>query len=376
MPDGAASRRALVVDLMRREVMRELGFEETIDSRQPLNELGLDSLMAVNLANQLEVSLDVPVPIVQLIRGPSIEQLVDDLFPELAGGPSSATRAAGPTANVTADGITASARVGNAWLVIPRPNRAARLRLFCFPFAGGGAATYRPWADLLPAHVELVAIEPPGRASRIDEPAIPRFDPFVTALADAMRPYLDRPSAFFGHCWGGLTAYETAQRLLRDDGLDCVHLFVSGSRPPHRLSSEGLFEQNLLESLLARDDFDPLRPLHVQSDDVFAEAIRHFNIGATTEFLARPELRRLLLPAVRADFEMATSYRFEPAAPWDIPITAFAGLQDPYAAREDAAAWNEYTRRSFRLHLRAGAHFLIVEDRDFIVDAIGRELTA
>ena len=122
--------------------------------------------------------------------------------------------------------------------------------------------------------------------------------------------------------------------------------------------------------------FDPLRPLHEQSDDVFAEAIRHFNIGATTSFLAQPELRRLLLPAVRADFEMATSYRFEPDTPWDIPITAFAGLQDPYAAREDAAAWNEYTRHSFRLHLRAGAHFLIVEDRDFIVDTIGRELTA
>ena len=31
---------------------------------------------------------------------------------------------------------------------------------------------------------------------------------------------------------------------------------------------------------------------------------------------------------------------------------------------------------SFRLHWREGAHFLAVEDRDFIVGTINRELTA
>jgi surfactin synthase thioesterase subunit len=71
---------------------------------------------------------------------------------------------------------------------------------------------------------------------------------------------------------------------------------------------------------------------------------------------------------------MASGYGFEAEPPWDIPITAFTGLDDPYAPREDAVGWSEYTRRDFRLHLREGAHFLIVEDRQFIVETINREL--
>src|SRR5262249_50351266 len=43
----------------------------------------------------------------------------------------------------------------NPWVVLPRPNPSARLRLFCFPYAGGGASIYAPWGRLLPADVEV-----------------------------------------------------------------------------------------------------------------------------------------------------------------------------------------------------------------------------
>ena len=49
---------------------------------------------------------------------------------------------------------------------------------------------------------------------------------------------------------------------------------------------------------------------------------------------------------------------------------------DPYVTREDAVAWSEYTRTMFRLHLRQGAHFLVVDDKAFILDAVNRELVA
>jgi len=102
--------------------------------------------------------------------------------------------------------------------------------------------------------------------------------------------------------------------------------------------------------------------------------IRQFNIGATDDFLKKPELRRALLPAVRADFAMASGYRAVPEALPGLPITAFNGLDDPYVTREDAAAWSEYTQTMFRLHLREGAHFLVVDDKAFMLDAISREL--
>ena len=56
------------------------------------------------------------------------------------------------------------------WFIILRPRANAKLWLFCFPYAGGNAATYIPWVKYLPKLVELVIIQPPGRANRISEP--------------------------------------------------------------------------------------------------------------------------------------------------------------------------------------------------------------
>src|SRR5262249_40135506 len=160
-----ADRRTRVIALVRERITRELGFPELIDTRQPLSEVGLDSLMSVNVANRLETALGLPVPLVKLIRGPSIEQLVDELFPAsapLAGGhvEGADSSRAGARSRTSSDG----------WLVFPRPVAAPRARLFCFPFAGAGATAFRAWAEALPAALELVAVAPPGPAGPIAEP--------------------------------------------------------------------------------------------------------------------------------------------------------------------------------------------------------------
>lgn len=360
---------AMLLDVVREQVMRELGFEEAIDPAQPLSELGLDSLMSVNVAQRLERALGIAVPAVKLIQGPSLEGLAEDLLADLAGGADGAP--AGSSSPLT--GKVASP-AGNDWLVFPKPNPSARVRLFCFPYSGGGAAPFRAWAEMLHPAIELVSIEPPGHASRIDEPAITRLDSWLEQLAPLMAPYLDKPAAFFGHCLGALTLFEAARWLRRHGRLDLAHLFVSGARPPHRVARDGPFEEHLLATLLKHERFDPLVPGHEQPDEVFAEMIRHFNIGATEELLANAELRRLLLPAVRADFAMAFHYRFTPEPPWPVPVTCFVGLDDPYVTRDDALAWGKYTTVAFHVHIREGAHFLVVDDRAFIVETINREL--
>src|SRR5262249_19691556 len=135
---------------------------------------------------------------------------------------------------------------GDGWIVRPRPNPSARVRLFCFPYAGGNAATYRPWVEELDSAVELVAIDPPGRAARIHEPPLDRLERLPDALVPHLEPYLDRPAAFFGHCLGGLTLFEAARRLRTRGTLDLAHLFVSAARPPGRLGRQGRFEEELL----------------------------------------------------------------------------------------------------------------------------------
>jgi surfactin synthase thioesterase subunit/acyl carrier protein len=370
---AGADRRALVLDTVRRHVMSELGFTDPIDDTQPLNELGLDSLMSVNVANRLETALGFPVPVAMLIRGPSIEELVDALVGEGAGARSVVVLPAAGAREVVSTPVSSA---GDGWLVIPTPRPAATMRLVCFPFAGAGAGPFRRWAEILDPSIELLAVEPPGRAARIHEPAELDLERFFARLGDALHPLLDRPAAFFGHCLGGLIAWEMARRLRGRGILDLRALFVAGVRPPHHLTREGPFEHSLVERMLRHDAFDPLRAIHEQPDEVFVEVTRHFQIPATDEFLARPELRSLLLPTVRADFALTASYRYVTEPPWDVPITCFAGLDDPYVSREDAAAWAECTRQSFRLHWRPGAHFLVVDDREFIVSTINQQLIA
>lgn len=375
---------AAVLDVVRRHVTEELGFDECIDPRLPLNEVGLDSLMAVNVANRLERALGIAVPVAKLIRGPSLTELVTELFPELVNGHAGdapvrpeappPTMGPGPGVRASRPGVAAPLTHGDGWLVFPRPNPSAATRLFCFHYAGGGAATFRPWADTLDPSIELVAVDPPGRGARVDEAPLRTLDAFMAELIPRAAPYLDRPFALFGHCLGALTALEAARRFVPLTRAPLAHLFVSGARPPHLLAREGPFEEQLLRQLLTHPEFDPLRPSHEQPDDVLADVIRRFGIDASDGFLQNAELRHLLLPAVRADFAMAFNHRTTPMAPWDAPLTCFIGLGDPYVSQEDALAWGRYTRVAFQLRLRDTAHFLIVDDRDFIVETVSREL--
>jgi acyl transferase domain-containing protein/surfactin synthase thioesterase subunit len=367
------TQRATIVEALREQVAIELGLQaENVERVQPLRDLGLDSLIAVNLVNRVALTLGVEISMAKLMQGASVHELADDLMAQLlptaVPGRSKADRESNWPAN---RGDATQADDGRqGWLVFLQPNPTAPVRLVCFNFAGGGAATYRSWLKLLTPSTELIAIEPPGRGGRINEPPVRTLDAFVDGLLPELRRYLDRPCVFFGHCFGALTLFHVAHRLIHDGFVELAHLFVSGSRPPHRVSAHGRFEEDLLNSLLDDQGFDPLRPIYEQRDDTLARILRRFNIWATDEFLAQPTLRSLLLPAIRADFEIAARYRYLAEPPWEVPVTCFTGLDDPYVTREDASEWSRYTNSDFQLHLRKGNHFLIVEDREFIVRTI------
>jgi acyl transferase domain-containing protein/surfactin synthase thioesterase subunit len=389
-------RRELLVGLVRREAMKTLGTTETIDAARPLREFGLDSLMSVTLANRLEAALGIAVSTVTLIQGPSIDEFVDELLPELPGGeaaPQPVTlrpqHSAGswplaPAAiaddDVRPQPIVIKSRGSpgkdspDGWLIIVGPRAVPRLRLFCFPFAGGGSAVYRSWAQFLDPTIEVVAIEPPGRLGRITEAPVADMEEFVGRLVSEMGDLLDRPFAFFGHCLGALTMYETARRLVHTTMFRPEHLFASGARPPDRIADQGRFEERVMHDLLKLAEFRICLPAYAQPDDVFAELIRHFNIPATEQLLRDPELRRLMLPVVRAEFQMAANYGFVREPPWEIPITCFAANGDPYVSRKHALGWGRFTNSRLQVHIRKGAHFAVVDDMAFIHEVINREL--
>ena len=90
---------------MRERALRALGVDlgKQIDPRTPLGDLGLDSLLAVELRNTLATALGRPLPATLLFDYPSIDALTDYLLVEVLGfgdsrAPSPAQQAAQPAA--------------------------------------------------------------------------------------------------------------------------------------------------------------------------------------------------------------------------------------------------------------------------------------
>jgi surfactin synthase thioesterase subunit len=245
--------------------------------------------------------------------------------------------------------------------------------MICFPFAGGGLVSFRAWGQLFDDAVELVAVEAPGRGTRIHETPVDDMDTFVEGLLPEMIELLDRPAAFFGHCLGGLTMFATLCALPEASARFVNRAFACGVRPPHRLKRRGEFEDNLAYDMMLHPEFDVRLPPFAQTDDIFADIIRQFDTPAANRMLEIPKLRQALLPTIRAEFRMAYNYKYQPVEPFSFPISSFVGDSDPWVSEEDSASWGELTRGDFANHVCKGSHFLMAEDGGYILETINSE---
>ncbi|MFD0329339.1 thioesterase II family protein [Streptacidiphilus monticola] len=86
-----------------------------------------------------------------------------------------------------------------------------RLRLFCFPYAGGGASTYAGWQRRLGSRVQVLPVQLPGRESRSGEPRFTDLGALVRDLDRELADELDFPHILLGHSMGALIAYALAR---------------------------------------------------------------------------------------------------------------------------------------------------------------------
>lgn len=219
-----------------------------------------------------------------------------------------------------------------------KPPVSARVRLFCFAYAGGAATVFRGWQDGLGPRIALRAVELPGRGRRWREAPIGDLVRLAELLADELAPQLDLPFAFFGHSLGTLVAFELAHALRR-----------RGLPLPGWL---------LLAARRAPQFTDPaLRGRHLLPDEAFKQMLREMG-GTPAEVLESDEMMRRLMPMLRADFSLSGTYFPPSRAPLPSALLLFGGRGDR-VYEEHLLGWCEHTTTYLGCEWIDGGHFFV-----------------
>lgn len=230
----------------------------------------------------------------------------------------------------------------------------AALRLFCLPYAGGGAQIYRGWGQILPAGVDVWPVQPPGRGSRYKEKPYQSFEALVSDVSEAMRPFIDIPFCLFGHSLGALVSFELAHRLREEHDAEPQHLFVSGCRGPQ-------FPRG-----------GPTN-IHHLPDDEFIAQLRRLN-GTPREVLDNPDFIQVIMETLRADFKLAETYRCSASSKLSCPITALGGTEDDAVPQDELESWKEQTTGPFDLWMLPGDHFFLHTSEAMVLNILSQQL--
>jgi len=221
-------------------------------------------------------------------------------------------------------------------------------QLFCFTHAGGGPSFFRPWRAPLAPEIAVRRVLLPGREGRLEEPPRRRITELIEPLCAALEPHLDQPYALFGHSMGAVVAFEVARWFSASSRVGPTCLIVSGRQAP------GLASRSRLSEL---------------PDDQFIAEVGRLN-GIPPEVLGEPELLEMVLPALRADFELAETYRPLPGGRLNCPVTAYLSTGDPEVDYAGVRRWREVTTGEFATRVFGGDHFYLKGGRPDVLDAI------
>ncbi|KQN69156.1 hypothetical protein ASF04_16560 [Duganella sp. Leaf61] len=235
------------------------------------------------------------------------------------------------------------------WFIKLQHTPKARIRVFFFHYAGGGASIFRGWERHFSREVDVFAVQSPGRENRYSAPPIASLERKVALLHEEIAPYLDLPCIFVGHSMGAMLAFELA-RAIEAGGIDRpAHVVLSAARAPH----------------LPR-----IKPLMGGlSHDEFIEQVKMFS-RTPDEILDNREIMEVFMPMLRADFTLSESRVFQPEPRLQAPATVFSGVDDDAVPIADAEAWDRLLAQGADYLAFDGGHFFIHSEQARFVAAV------
>lgn len=246
------------------------------------------------------------------------------------------------------------------WLVSYSKSTNPSLRLFCFHYAGGTASFCSKWANYLDNDVEVIAIQLPGRAQRISESCFTKMAPLVNELISAIKDFLDIPYAFFGHSMGAIISYEVICQMKRQGLRQPLIFFPAGRQAPRFPKTEYSFH-------------------HLPDDQFCDELLRRHYSDELSEILKNEDMRGLVLPQLRADFELSYTYSYcaSDSIILGCRIIALDGADgDDCVSDEELFAWKEYTSNEFKCKRFSGGHFFIRNSEKQLLSLVQGELAS
>lgn len=223
-----------------------------------------------------------------------------------------------------------------------RSSTPPRSRLLCFPWCGAGASALRRLTTHLPADVDVLLVQLPGREERFGQRPLLTMDDVVAHVTSALAQEPDLPLALFGHSMGAVVAYDVAHALQ-----------AQGERPPQLLmvSGHGAPRQ--------RAATDP--QWHLAPEEELVAQLAELG-GTQSGLLQDKAALQAILPALRADYQVLESRPWTVRAPLACPIVACCSTGDTTVEIQRMDHWRHLTDGPFELHWFDGDHFYLSRD--------------
>jgi len=231
-----------------------------------------------------------------------------------------------------------------------------KVKLFCFPYAGGSAVIFNKWKPYIDSRIELVPVELTGRGIRMSEPLYKDVPEAIDDVFKIIKKDIRHtPYALFGHSMGGMIAYELAQKI-RDNRLpEPLHIFFSGRNAPHIKKVEE-------------------KKFHLMNDEEFKREIIKLG-GTPAELFEHAELMTFFLPLLKSDFKMAETdlHLTSGVKPLSTDISILLGKDDDLIT-EECDGWRQHTSKHCNIHYFNGGHFFLHNEIEQLLKLINRTL--
>lgn len=345
------SRKQQIIEFLRKQIADIFSMPaHDIDIHQSLHDYGLDSLMALGIIRMIETGIGVSYSMQHIMLGPSIIEMTNHLLSEVSSAPASPQKQ----------------KKGNLWINYRKIPNNPKIRLFCFPYGGGGASIYREWQKDFSDSVEICPIQLPGRENRLDETPIDNLDVLVNLLIENLKHEFDLPFAFLGHSFGSLIGFELARQLRKNNLPLPRHLFAS-AYPDPKIPTRSL--NNLMQQLSSINinlfDLNETGIANLENHKLTSLS-KIFSENGIVDYSGQrmdKEVIKVLLPIFIGDMKIVTSYQYKEETPLDFPITVFLGKRDTWVSYEDHMGWSEHTKYPCDFHLFDSTHLFIREDQ-------------